>query len=61
MPRLEDFMLKKNPSGSAYKTVVKGTFSCTECDEVVKKASWDERTGELEWKCTQDHVSKARM
>jgi hypothetical protein len=54
-------MLKKNPSGSAYKTVVEGTFSCTECDEVVKKASWDERTGELEWKCTQDHVSKARM
>ena len=37
MPRLEDFMLKKNPSGSAYKTVVEGTFSCTECDEVVKK------------------------
>ncbi len=61
MPRLEDFMLKKNPSGAAYKVSVDGAFSCNDCDEVVKKALWDERTGELEWKCSQDHISKARM
>jgi hypothetical protein len=60
-PSIEDFMFKKNPSGPSYNTGIDGTFSCMECDEVVKKASWAERTGELTWKCSQGHVSKANL
>ena len=57
-PSIEDFIFKKNPTGAAYKTGIEGNFDCQTCDEKVKKGSYDERTGELEFVCSKGHVSK---
>jgi|LakMenE01Jun11ns_1017448.scaffolds.fasta_scaffold9957568_5 hypothetical protein len=60
-PNIEDFMFKKNPQGSAYWTSIEGSFDCQECDEKVKSAIYQERTGEIRWQCSQKHESKASM
>lgn len=60
-PKIEDFIYKKNPSGSAYLTLIEGSFGCSECDEVVKKATWSERTGEVEYTCSSGHTSKVKI
>jgi len=60
-PNIEDFMFKKNPTGSAYWTSIDGNFDCQECGEKVKKAAYQERTGEINWKCSSGHLSKAKL
>lgn len=58
---IEDFMLKKNPVGAPYWVSIEGSFDCQECNEKVKTAIYQERTGEIKWQCSQKHESKASM
>lgn len=60
-PSIDDFMFKKNPTGPAYWTSVEGSFDCQECGEKVRKAIYQERSGEIKWVCSQNHESKASM
>lgn len=60
-PSIEDFIFKKNPTGAAYSTLVKGSFSCQECNEKVQEGIYQERTGELQFTCSQNHVSKVML
>ena len=60
-PSIEDFMFKKKPEGATYWTSIEGNFDCQECGEKVKKASYYERTGEVNWTCSNGHVSKATI
>jgi hypothetical protein len=60
-PKIEDFMSKKTPDIKKAGSTVDGSFSCEECNEVVKVALYEEDSRELTWTCSKDHVSKGRL
>ena len=60
-PKIEDFMSKKAPEVKKAGSTVDGSFSCEECNEVVKVALYNEDSRELTWTCSNEHTSHGRI
>ncbi len=58
---LEDFISRKKKEDKKPGLEVSGSFSCEECDEIVKSAIWDEDSKEITWTCSSNHTTTGRM
>ncbi len=63
MTRIEDLIGKKPKKmvETDDKMFLGGAFSCQTCDEIVDEAEMDKNSGEIFWKCKNNHESKVSI